>query len=172
MSNFQGLRGIGSIFIMTGHMTRGLFPHYVSSADSYGATPHLLQRPILRLFSAGRFWVAVFFLLSGYVCAVKPLRLANAGKAEEAKNTIASSTFRRFLRIGLPATLGTILGWVCCQLGAAELFSKTEVQCKWTTFVVPSRRAGMIASVKYLIRQCVCGKLRKRLIVGQYMEDA
>src|SRR6266496_918899 len=106
LSNFflKGLRGIGSLLIMTGHVTRGFFPLYLQSADFYDETPRLLQRPFLRVFAAGPFWVAVFFVLSGYVCAVKPLRLANSGKVEETRKTIASSTFRRFLRIGLPAT--------------------------------------------------------------------
>ena len=146
---------------MTGHVVRGFFPLYLSSADYYDDTPRLLQRPILRLYSAGRFWVAVFFVLSGYVCAVKPLRLANAGKVEETKKTIASSTFRRFLRIGLPATLATILCWSFCQLGAQELFNEVEVACVWTTFVVPRRLAGIIAPLKSLMTQWVCGKTSK-----------
>jgi hypothetical protein len=153
--NFQGLRGIASICIMTGHTTRGIFPIYLSSADFYGATPRLFQLPILRLFSAGPFWVAVFFVLSGYVCAVKPLRLANAGKVEETRKTIASSTFRRFLRIGLPATLGTIFCWCVSQVGGGELFSEFEVQCQWTTFVIAKRVPGIIAPLKSLIKHCV-----------------
>lgn len=155
LPNFQGLRGIASIFIMTGHAVRGIFPIYLSSADFYDAAPRLLQLPILRLFSAGPFWVAVFFVLSGYVCAVKPLRLANAGKAEEARKAIASSTFRRFLRIGLPATLGTIFCWCVSQSGAGELFSEFEVKCQWTTFVIARYIPGIIAPLKSLIEHCV-----------------
>ena len=143
---------------MTGHVVRGFFPLYLSSADSYDATPRLLQRPILRLYSAGPFWVAVFFILSGYVCAVKPLRLADAGKAEEARKSIASSTFRRFLRIGLPATLGTILCWFLSQLGAEELFSEIEVGCEWPTFVIPPRIDGIVAPLKTLMTECVRGR--------------
>jgi peptidoglycan/LPS O-acetylase OafA/YrhL len=140
---------------MTGHVVRGLFPLYLSSADSYDATPRLLQLPILRLYSAGPFWVALFFVLSGYVCAVKPLRLVNVGKIEETRKTIVSSTFRRFLRIGLPATLATVFCWFVCQLGAGRLFSEVEVRCAWATFVVATRTPGIIAPLKNLIKHCV-----------------
>ena len=159
------------MFIMTGHIIRGFFPLYLQSGDFYDETPRLLQRPVLRVYAAGPFWVAVFFVLSGYVCAVKPLRLANTGKVEETRMTIASSTFRRFLRIGLPATLGTILGWVLCQLGVQELFDEAEVGCEWETFVMAKRLPGIIAPLKNLIRQCVReNRVKKMLIVVQYLE--
>ena len=43
------------------------------------------------------------------------------GQSEEARKVIACNPFRRVLRIGVPATLATILPWALCQLGIFEL---------------------------------------------------
>ena len=48
--------------------------------------PLLFQRPFLRLFfGQGPAWVAVFFILSGYVNALKPMRMLH--DAHVAQNT-------------------------------------------------------------------------------------
>jgi peptidoglycan/LPS O-acetylase OafA/YrhL len=64
--------------------------------------------------------VAVFFLLSGYVAALKPLSLVRNGHVEAALEALASSARRRTLRLMLPAAAATVLSWALCQLGAFE----------------------------------------------------
>ena len=148
LSNFKGLRGIGSFFIVTGHCIRAFLPHYLSPADTYGAQPHLFQRPFFRLVASGPFWVAIFCLLSGYVCAIKALRLSNEGKADEARRVIASTAFRRYLRIGIshsrtlliigiPATLETGMTCVLAQLGVWSIFKDVEYWGDWISFTAP-----------------------------------
>src|SRR5271155_4960343 len=68
---FKGIRGIASLFIVTSHSLEAYIPNYLWAADEDGATPHLFQLPYFRVVATGRFWTAIFFLLSGYVCAVK-----------------------------------------------------------------------------------------------------
>ena len=55
--------------------------------------------------------------MSGFVCSLKPLKLARANRVEEARAAIASSTFRRFFRLGGPAIVSTIISWFCDSIG-------------------------------------------------------
>jgi peptidoglycan/LPS O-acetylase OafA/YrhL len=151
----QGIRGIASLFIVTSHSIRAFLPTYLYPADSPDATPHLFQLPFIRIVAAGPFWISIFFLLSGYVCAVKPIRLSNAGQVDESRRVIASSAFRRVLRIGLPATLGTLMAWVLCQLGVYELHPDVHYWSGWLENSRPQRRSGFLGEVQNLFRQCV-----------------
>jgi hypothetical protein len=83
--------------------------------------------------------VALFFLLSGYVAALKPLSLARAGKLEGALTALASSARRRTLRLVLPAALVTVLSWGLCQLGAFETGRQSDAWWLYTNSPVPSR---------------------------------
>jgi peptidoglycan/LPS O-acetylase OafA/YrhL len=105
--------------------------------------------------ASGPFWMSIFFLLSGYVCAIKPIRLSRAGQAEEARRVIASSAFRRLLRIGLPATLGTFFAWTLAQIGAFNLVPEVELDESWLSRTTPKRIPGVWSPIKELITQCV-----------------
>lgn len=131
-------------------------PNYLSPADKYDGEPHLFQRPFLRVIAAGPFWVALFCALSGYVCATKPLQiLANKGRVNEARKVIASTTFRRIFRIGIPATLATMLSWALCQLGAWRIMERVRYWGDWIQFTEPKRLPGIIFPLKNLFKQCV-----------------
>jgi Acyltransferase family len=154
-TNNQGIRGIASLFIVTSHLVRAYIPNYLSPADDYNETPHLFQRPFLRLIAAGPFWTSIFFLLSGYVCAFKPIRLANAGQADEARRVIASSAFRRVFRIGVPATILTFIAWTLCQMGIFRLVGPYEFWADWLPNTTPRYVPGFIPAIRALLRQCV-----------------
>ena len=79
------------------------------------------QLPIFRLVAAGHAWVALFFILSGFVNSLKPLKLARSNQIESALTNIAHSSFRRTFRLVLPATFATLISWFICQLGMYEM---------------------------------------------------
>lgn len=137
------------------HTVRAFIPNYLSPADEKNAIPHLFQRPFFRLIASGPLMISIFFILSGYVCAIKPIRLSNAGMVDEARRVIASSTFRRVVRIGLPATFGTIFGWALTQMGAFTLAPYVELEGMWLALGTPKRVDGVFASVYALISACV-----------------
>lgn len=97
-----------------------------------GKTPLLFQRPVFRLVSQGASWVALFFILSGFVNALKPLKLARAGQNETALTNLALSSFRRTFRLMLPAAAATIVSWFMCQLGAYELARQSDAYWLYT----------------------------------------
>jgi hypothetical protein len=99
--------------------------------------------------------ISIFFLLSGYVCAIKPIRLSNAGMVDESRKVIASSALRRVLRIGLPATFGTMFAWGLAQMGAFTLAPYVELEGLWLAASTPKRVPGFFSSVIALIKACV-----------------
>lgn len=81
----------------------------------------LFQYPILRVLTQGRIGVSIFSLVTGYVCALKPIRQFRAGTPDAAFSGIAKSAFRRLPRLWLPTTIATIISWFICQFGAFEV---------------------------------------------------
>ena len=65
--------------------------------------------------------MCTFFIMSGYLCAIKPLSLIRAGNPDEARTLIARKAFRRYLCLGIPATVATIISWLMTQIGAFKL---------------------------------------------------
>ena len=62
----------------------------------------------------------MFAFLTGYVCAIKPLRQIKSGNTPGALTTLAKSAFRRPLRLLLPATLSLMASWVIAQMGGFQ----------------------------------------------------
>jgi peptidoglycan/LPS O-acetylase OafA/YrhL len=77
----------------------------------------VLQLPFLRVLIQGRLGVSIFALVTGYVCALKPLKLYRQDKHEAAFVSISKSALRRFPRLFLPSAAATILSFVLCELG-------------------------------------------------------
>jgi hypothetical protein len=107
------------------------------------------------MIASGPFWISIFFLLSGYVCAIKPLRLAAQGHQDEARRVIASSALRRLVRIGIPAFLGTAFPWALTQMGAFSLIPELETNGGWLAITTPRRVDGTFAAVKSLVKEAV-----------------
>ena len=83
-------------------------------------TPRLFQRPVLRLVASGSSWVAIFFILLGFVNALKPLKLARSGQADTACSKLAASALSRIFRLIFPAAAATVVSWVITQFGFYE----------------------------------------------------
>jgi peptidoglycan/LPS O-acetylase OafA/YrhL len=120
----QGIRGLASLIVVVAHGYEAFgWPEH--SFDR----PYIFQIPFIRLILDGGYLaVCIFFLLSGYLCAMKPLRLLRAGKPDEARRAIASGALRRLVRLGIPATLATTFSWFLTQIGAFTV----STQC-WQT---------------------------------------
>lgn len=97
--------------------------------------------------------VAIFFILSGYVCSIKPLKLARAGKAEEARKNIASSAFRRVFRLGGPSIFVTTVSWLFDRFGAFDVALSLPPRC-WL-YVFSPLSMDFASSVRALFRSFV-----------------
>ncbi|KIW16574.1 hypothetical protein PV08_03762 [Exophiala spinifera] len=111
----DGLRGFAALLVYWGH--HELWAHDSLSADKilenaygYENTRYVACLPIIRLFfSGGHFAVTIFFVMSGYVLAAKPLSMIQSGEYMRLGDNLASALFRRWLRLFIPIACTTFL---------------------------------------------------------------
>ncbi|KAF3480618.1 uncharacterized protein GIQ15_05965 [Arthroderma uncinatum] len=123
----DGLRGIASFLVILTHLARA-WDYNLFSAGPAEGTPRILQRPVLRIPWQGRIGVTIFAFLTGYVCALKPLRLSGSGNYNASFTSIAKSAFRRPPRLILPATIALACAWTVAQFGAFKVATRSDVE--------------------------------------------
>ncbi|KAJ5794999.1 hypothetical protein N7457_001598 [Penicillium paradoxum] len=131
----DGLRGIASFLVVLTHLARAWDYDLFSPRDNENASPRILQWPILRIPWQGRLGVTIFAFLTGYVCALKPLKLSRAGDTMGAFTTIAKSAFRRPPRLIFPATIALIISWTVAQFGGFIVANRSD--CWWCRYAAP-----------------------------------
>lgn len=97
--------------------------------------PRILQWPVLRIPWQGRIGVTIFAFLTGYVCAIKPIKLSRNGDKLGAFTAVAKSAFRRPPRLILPATFAMVISWVVAQLGGFIEANRSD--CWWCRYAAP-----------------------------------
>ncbi|OJD31680.1 acyltransferase family protein [Diplodia corticola] len=122
----EGLRGIASVSVIVTHLTRAFYFRAFLASDGEGVAPILWQMPIFRVIPQGRIGVTIFGFLTGFVCALKPLRQARAGQHSDALTSIAKSAFRRIPRLILPSTIAMIIAWLLAQMGAFHVAHRAD----------------------------------------------
>lgn len=119
---------MASLLVVATHLTRGWEGDLFSSTTTEDAQPRLLQLPYLRILIQGRIGVTIFAFVTGYVCALKPIKLCRQGQQETALISISKSALRRFPRLFLPATAATVLSWLAAEMG---LYTIAKHQDSW-----------------------------------------
>lgn len=121
-SYLDGLRGVAAFFVVVHHYT---IAYTVSSAQGWGldrggvgSQNWFWLLPIIRVVHAGRFMVVIFFVLSGYVLSYRSLKLARQGKQLELLDSLASSVFRRWLRLHLPVIASCFMAFMLARFNA------------------------------------------------------
>ena len=123
--------------------------YIVRPADGLHGHSSVFQKPFFRLVGQGQAWVALFFILSGFVNALKPVKLAKAGNIETALSNLGVSSFKRSFRLFLPATAITVISWFLCQLGAFETARNSDAYWLYTTS--PKQSLGWTDAIKDLM---------------------
>jgi hypothetical protein len=151
-SPLQGLRGIASILVITTHLARAwdytlFWPK--DTIDAPGA--RLLQLPILRVPFQGRVGVPIFAVLTGFVCAYQPLKLAyHQGDVPAALLSVARSAFRRPPRLVLPASIATFISFVLTCLGSYR--TATRCDSFWVRFDAPNQEETFMKELRRMFR--------------------
>ncbi|MWP39345.1 acyltransferase family protein [Rhodobacter sphaeroides] len=118
---FDGLRGIAAAIVVLYHYLCLLHPHLT---PSMGKTLTGFADTPLHLLWNGRFAVAVFFVLSGFVMAAA---------AERRRSALLTNLVTRYLRLALPVTVSCLVAW-----GWLSLFPDAATRLQ-STLVQPSR---------------------------------
>lgn len=79
--------------------------------------------------------MTIFAFLTGYVCALKPLKLARAGDTTAAFTTVSKSAFRRPPRLIFPATIALLISWTVAQFGGFVVANRSD--CWWCRYASP-----------------------------------
>ena len=127
---------------MSSHLVLAFARYIVIPSSGENGHVDLFQKPFFRLVSQGPTWVALFFILSGFVNALKPIKAARAGEVDVGLSNLAISSFRRSFRLFLPATAATIISWAICQLGAYTIASRSDAYWLYMTSPQPSSSWG------------------------------
>ncbi|KAK2752591.1 hypothetical protein FQN55_006704 [Onygenales sp. PD_40] len=116
----DGLRGWACLLVFNFHF---LFTYTDKTAVGWGFDNEnwgLHQLPIIHLLISGHVMVTIFFVISGYVLSYKPLKLLRNHSWEQAFHTLASSTFRRGLRLYIPSIIGIFFVLIAVRLGCYD----------------------------------------------------
>ncbi|KAM0561375.1 hypothetical protein ACHAPJ_003255 [Fusarium lateritium] len=111
----DGLRGFAALLVYIHH--HELWAHGIPEQNGpfengfgYEGKHHFVALPVVRhFFTGGHYAVSTFFIISGYVLSLKPLTLIQAGEFIQLGDVLASSLFRRWIRLFLPLVLFLII---------------------------------------------------------------
>ncbi|KAL2065394.1 hypothetical protein VTL71DRAFT_3064 [Oculimacula yallundae] len=116
----DGLRGVASFIVFIHHFILVWFPNL-----NYGyGTPdqssrNFFQLPLVRVIYAGRGMVCIFFVISGYVLSYSPLKKMRKRDYSPLLCSLASSLFRRGMRLYLPVLATTFVSFLISRQGLA-----------------------------------------------------
>lgn len=116
----DGLRGVACLLVFNFHL---LFTYSFKVMVGWGFGGEnwgFHQLPIVHMFISGHVMVTIFFVISGYVLSHKPLKLLRGHSWGQAFRTLASSTFRRALRLYVPAFVGLTMVLIAVRMGFYE----------------------------------------------------
>ncbi|OAA68226.1 hard surface induced protein [Niveomyces insectorum RCEF 264] len=133
----DGLRGVASAVVFVCHYTEQRHDYFTPTYglnDAFdGSRSAFLQLPYVRLVYSGRPMVHIFFVISGFVLAYRPLQLLHASSGGHGQDegggggdtaalgrvcgALASSTFRRPIRLLLPCVVSTLAVAALTQTG-------------------------------------------------------
>lgn len=142
----DGLRGIAATYVVSSHLVLCYATYLMNPCCGPDSDqPTLMQRPIFRLVAAGHSWVAMFFILLGFVNSLKPLSLARSGQTDAAASKLAASSLSRIFRLLFPTSMATIISWLICQLGIYEMGRNSEAF--WLRANTPTPSSNIFAAL-------------------------
>lgn len=112
----DGLRGVAALIVFIHHFILIWFP---ALSFGYGSAPEFhsfFQLPFLRIIYSGRGMVSLFFVISGYVLSYSTIRKIRTGNFLAVLDTLASSVFRRWLRLFLPILVSTFISMLILRV--------------------------------------------------------
>ncbi|EPE24207.1 hypothetical protein GLAREA_08057 [Glarea lozoyensis ATCC 20868] len=122
-SYLDGLRGVASFIVLMGHYTEENLGWYTEPYGLYesGAASSPLQLPFIRVLYSARPMVHIFFIISGFVLAYKPIMQIHSQQYASLITTISSSVFRRALRLFLPSIVTLFIMALAVYSGISDV---------------------------------------------------
>jgi peptidoglycan/LPS O-acetylase OafA/YrhL len=121
----DGVRGLASVVVFIFHWTHIHFPSVNSGYDGE-LNSSIWQLPFLRFFYSGSAMVSIFFTVSGFVLTHRFIQKMHRGEFASLYPSLTSITFRRAVRLFLPAFASCILAFICASLGLIPIPSRID----------------------------------------------
>lgn len=138
---------------MIKHINAAWFTYLLWPAPSAEEPPVFLQWPYVRTVMQGRIGVAIFCFVTGYVCALKPVKLFNQGNQQGAYAGMSKSAIRRIPRLVLPVTIIIVVSCIATQLGAFEVAKHCDGYGLIPTS--PDRRDNIFSAIGAMVKDLV-----------------
>lgn len=151
----DGLRGFAAFLVYIHH--HQLWAHAASifeddqifeNAYGYKGRYRFAALPGIRnFFTGGHMAVATFYVISGYVLAAKPLSLIHAGEHLRLLDNLASSMFRRWIRLYLPIIVTTfvyVTSWHIFGMWTACCAQQGSITDEWWNWYVELKNFSFV----------------------------
>lgn len=149
----DGLRGLASVLVVITHVYRQFDDPVFDAAMGENQPMRWDQWPFMSFAGRGRIGVTIFAFVTGYVCALKPIKLFRAGNQEGAFTSISKSAIRRFPRLMLPAAAATVVAWILAELGLYTVLKHSDND--WLAFLAHDR-VGTFSGAIYELLWQIC----------------
>ncbi|KAI4721536.1 hypothetical protein E4T48_02124 [Aureobasidium sp. EXF-10727] len=116
----DGMRGIAALLVFGYHLSYSTHDVYTGWSEGYH---DYLRLPFIKALYSGPAMVSLFFVLSGYALSYKPVKQMRSGDHDALFSGLASSVFRRVVRLYLPCFASTFVIVVLIRLG---FYSRTH----------------------------------------------
>lgn len=106
----DGMRGVAAFLVIVFHLVVCCYDakHGYASGE-HGEHREFFKLPFIRIIYAGPTMVSIFFVVSGYALSYKPVKLMRSKSWQSLSQSLASSIFRRAIRLFLPCIVSTFL---------------------------------------------------------------
>ncbi|KAI2636270.1 acyltransferase family-domain-containing protein [Hypomontagnella submonticulosa] len=121
----DGVRGVASLIVFILHWSSMSFPS-VNLGWGYKDAKSFWLLPFIRIVHSGAAMVAVFFVVSGFVLSHRFVQRMHRGQYAELFSGLTSLTFRRAIRLFLPAFVSSALAFICVSLGIISVPEKVD----------------------------------------------
>jgi peptidoglycan/LPS O-acetylase OafA/YrhL len=113
-SYLDGLRGLAAVAVFIYHFTDYNHKYFLPAWGTEGGT--FLQLPYIRIIYCGTPMVHIFFVISGFALSYRPLKLLHSRNVAASNAVLASSIFRRPIRLFGPCLVLTFINVFLCRL--------------------------------------------------------
>ncbi|CAJ2506805.1 Uu.00g079910.m01.CDS01 [Anthostomella pinea] len=121
----DGVRGVASFIVFILHWSHIPYPS-VNSGWGYKGNTSVLLLPFVRVIYSGAAMVSVFFVVSGFVLSHRFVQRMHRREHSELFSGLTSLTFRRAIRLFLPAFASSTLAFACACVGVIMVPQKVD----------------------------------------------
>ncbi|KAF3063507.1 hypothetical protein GL218_01820 [Daldinia childiae] len=121
----DGVRGVASLIVFILHWTHVPYPS-INSGWGYKNNTSFWLLPFVRIIYSGAAMVSVFFVVSGFVLSHRFIQRMHRQEYPELFSGLTSLTFRRAIRLFLPAFASSTMAFICAYLSIIDIPKKVD----------------------------------------------